>query len=318
MAARTTLNETNLRTLGAERLASLVMELSTGNAALKRQARAALMENAGGGTLAAEVRKRLATIKRSTSFVGWQKRRALVKDLVQQRGLITEKIAPSDAATALELMWLFMGLAESVHHRADDSNGDIGDVFREGCAALGQLAEIAKPDPRALADQVFNALFERNGYAEYDGLVDYMTPALGEAGLARLKERALAAQNDLAANPPKPKSGREIAWGPNGPIYEDEFRHSSRTRAVKYLLQEIADAQGDVDAFIAGIDPKVRAVPRIAAEIAVRLLDAGRSDEAMQALDTVEFTDDAEQDRAAEWTDARIAALDALNRPGEA
>lgn len=41
------IDEATLRTLGAERLASLVMELAAGNAALKRQARADLMENAG-------------------------------------------------------------------------------------------------------------------------------------------------------------------------------------------------------------------------------------------------------------------------------
>jgi len=149
MAAKTTLNEKNLRTLGAERLAALVMEVVTGNAALKRQARAALLENAGGDALAAEVRKRLATIKRSTSFVDWQKRPALVKDLHQQRILIADKIAPTDPATALELMWRFMELAESVHNRADDSNGDIGDVFREGCAALGHIAEAAKSEAQA-------------------------------------------------------------------------------------------------------------------------------------------------------------------------
>ena len=318
MAAKTTLNEKNLRALGTDRLASLVMELATGNAALKRQARTALLEIAGVDALAAEVRKRLATIKRSTSYVDWQKRRALVKDLDQQRGLITEKIAPSDPATALELMWQFMGLAESVHNRADDSNGDVGDVFREGCAALGPLAEAAKPSPHALADQVFTALFERNDYAEYDGLVDTMTPALGEAGLARVKERALAAQEELAAKPPKPKSGRKIGWSPSGPVYEGEFRHASQTRTVKYLLQEIADAQGDVDAFIAGFDPETRTVPRIAAEIAVRLLDTGRADEAMQTLDGVEFVNDVEQDRSPEWTDARIATLDALGRPDAA
>ncbi len=318
MAAKTTLNEKNLCALGAERLASLVMELATGNAALKRQARAALLEDAGGEALAAEVRKRIATIKRSTSFVDWHKQHALVKDLDQQRRMITEKIAPSDPATALELMWRFMDLAESIYNRADDSNGSIGDVFWNGCVALGQLADAANPDPSTLADQVFNALFEGNDYAEYDGLIDHMTQALGKTGLARLKERALAAQDELAANPPKPKSGRKIGWSSSGAIYEDDFQHSSRTRTVKYLLQTVADAQGDVDAFIAEIDPEVRAVPNIAAEIAVRLLDAGRADDAMQALDSVEFSSDASQYRAKEWTNARIAVLDALKRTDEA
>ena len=135
MAAKTTLNEKNLRALGTDRLASLVMELATGNAALKRQARTALLEIAGVDALAAEVRKRLATIKRSTSYVDWQKRRALVKDLDQQRGLITEKIAPSDPTTALELIWQFMGLAESIHNRADEAQADRWRCFERTLSA---------------------------------------------------------------------------------------------------------------------------------------------------------------------------------------
>ena len=47
-------------------------------------------------------------------------------------------------------------------------------------------------------------------------------------------------------------------------------------------LRDIADAQGDVDAFIAQYDPETRKVPRIAAEISGRLLAAGRAAEALK------------------------------------
>lgn len=41
--------------------------------------------------------------------------------------------------------------------------------------------------------------------------------------------------------------------------------------------------QGDVDGFIAQYDPKTRNVPKIAAEIALRLLAAGRAGEVDKA-----------------------------------
>jgi len=322
LASKTTLNEKNLQSLGAERLSALVMELVIGNAALKRQARATLLENAGGDILAAEVRKRIATIKRSTSFVDWDKRPALVKDLHQQRRLIVEKIAPVDPATALELMWRFMTLAESVHNRADDSNGDIGDVFREGCAALGEIAASAKPDPKKLADQAFKALFEENDYAQYDGLIEKLTPALGDTGLNQMKEKLIAARDKLTKEQPAPKSGRQIGWSSSGPIYDGSFRHESQSRTVRYLLQEVADAQGDVDAFIEGYDEETQTRPRIAAMIAERLVKAGRAEEALAALDKAEFMEasrlDAQSEIRAEWSDARIAALEALERKDEA
>ena len=46
-------------------------------------------------------------------------------------------------------------------------------------------------------------------------------------------------------------------------------------------LKDIADAMGDVDAFIAQYDPATRKVPKIAAEIAARLLVAGRAEDAL-------------------------------------
>ena len=57
---------------------------------------------------------------------------------------------------------------------------------------------------------------------------------------------------------------------------------------VLHLVQEIADAQGDVDTFIAQDDEKTKRVPKIAAEIAKRLLAADRAEEALQAIDAAE------------------------------
>ena len=42
-----------------------------------------------------------------------------------------------------------------------------------------------------------------------------------------------------------------IGWGTGGPLYADEIAASRRQSTIRLALQEIADAQGDVDAFIA-------------------------------------------------------------------
>ena len=82
MPGKTTLNATNLKALGAERLAALLIEISEGNATAKRRLR---LELAGAGNPAAvgrEVRKRLTAIGRSQSYVDWQKRKTLATDLI--------------------------------------------------------------------------------------------------------------------------------------------------------------------------------------------------------------------------------------------
>ena len=83
MALRTTLNAKNLEALGAQRLATLLIELSTGSAAAQRRLRLELAGASGSGDVAREVRKRLVSLSRSRSVVDWQKRTALVQDLRQ-------------------------------------------------------------------------------------------------------------------------------------------------------------------------------------------------------------------------------------------
>ena len=115
---------------------------------------------------------------------------------------------------------------------------------------------------------------------------------------------------------PAEKERRVIGFGSGGAIYADEMAERSRVSTVRLALMEIADAQGDVDAFIGQYDEQTRKVPKIAAEIAQRLLAAGRSQEAWQTIQATEHRRSGWPDF--EWEDARIDVLDALGRGDEA
>ncbi len=188
MASRKTLNAANLIALGAERLAYILIALSGENRDVKRRLRLELAETAGGDDLASEVGKRLTAIKNATSFVDWQKRKELEKDLNLQRQMIAERVAKTRPDLALDLMWRFMALMEPVVHRVDDSNGVVGDIFRFAVQDLGEIAEKARPNPVQLGDQVFNAV-TRNDYGEFDRLIPAIAPALGREGCGHLKAR---------------------------------------------------------------------------------------------------------------------------------
>lgn len=314
MVTKKTITADNLETLGAKRLATLLMEAAERDAGLKRRLRLELTAMKEPESLAAEVRKRLSQISRARSYADWHQVRELADDLDSQRQTIANQVAKIDAVDALELMWRFMELAESVYERCDDSNGLIGDVFRAACRDLGPLAEMARPDPVALADRIFTALND-NGFGQYDGLIETLTPVLGNEGLDHLKARFI----ELSKMPlEKPTEGKRkaIGWGTSGPLYEDEIKARSRQTTIRVVLREIADAQGDVDAFIAQYDEHTRKVPRIAAEIARRLLAAGRKQEALQTIEVVEHRRNGWPDF--DWEDARIQVLDALGRGEDA
>ncbi len=59
MASKTTLNAKNLEALGTERLAELLIDISTGNAAAKRKPRLALAGAQSPSEAAREITKRL-------------------------------------------------------------------------------------------------------------------------------------------------------------------------------------------------------------------------------------------------------------------
>jgi len=187
-------------------------------------------------------------------------------------------------------------------------------VFHDACVLLGEIALAAGTPPEALADAAIDALRD-NGYGQYDGLIAILTPALGEVGLAHLKQRI----ETMAATPvPVPPKGEweAVGYGSGGTTYAHQMEERSRQSMVGMALKDIADAMGDVDAFIAQYDPATRKVPKIAADIAARLLAAGRAADALGFVERAEIAEGRWIPR--EWQDARLAALEDLGRGDEA
>jgi len=314
MASKTTLNAKNLETLGTERLAELLIEISTGSAANKRRLRMELAGNHGSAEVAREVRKRLVSIARARTFINWRKVKALKKDLETQRMTIVDTLAPEDPTEAFELIWQFLALGDSIFARSDDGSGSLIESFHQACTNAGVIANLARVNTDVLADKIFAAL-QDNGYGQYDRLITAMVPALGKDGLEQLKSLF-----EQWSREPKEKSAQHdrqvIGWSSKGPVYEDEIYGNHRELTVRIALQEIADALGDVDAYIAQQSEKARKAPMVAAEIANRLLAAGRADEALLALDGVDTR--GRSDVPVEWQLARVKALETLERGDEA
>ena len=203
-------------------------------------------------------------------------------------------------------------MATPLFERCDDSSGIVIGVFHDACALLGAIALAAKTPPEALADAAVEALRD-NGHGQYDGLIAILTPALGAEGLAHLKQRVAA----LAPVPVPPKGEwQTVGYGSGGATYAHQIEEHARQSLVRMALMDIADAMGDVDAFIAQYDPATRKVPKIAAEIAARLLAAGRAGDALRFIERAEFRDPARVPE--EWQSVRLDVLEALGRADEA
>jgi hypothetical protein len=298
-----------LETLGAARLAELLAELSQEDPSLERRLAYEFAGPAGREKIAADIRRRLVTLARAKTFIDWQGCRAFAKDLDLLRQMILEKVAAERPALALELLWQFMALAGSTFERVDDSNGRVSAVFRTACADLGTVAVKGSLDPIPLADQVFAAV-TTNLYGEYDPLVEAAFPALGARGSQHLKRRLTAALKHPAGKDPD----------------------GSGAQGLKSALQDLADQEGDVDAFLAQESESARKIPQVAAQIGQRLLAAGRAQEAWEVLQKAkprqnapsreELEEDlvcgAEAVGGSDWADVWVEALLATDRFPEA
>lgn len=204
-----------LQALGPERLTELLLELAASDPAIKRQLKLAVATTSSPQDAAAQVRQRLATIGRSRRFLEHEQRQLIRKDLTAQLNAITGPIAQGDPAAALALLWQFLELGDNVLGRCDDSSGMIGDIFREAIRQLGPIATAAKPEPLALAEQVFEA-FCHNGYGVYDDVIQQLAETLGPVGLAALKQRF----EQLGEQPvpvPSKEEWQQVSYGSGGP-----------------------------------------------------------------------------------------------------
>jgi hypothetical protein len=277
MAGKRTLKAQNLEALGAATLAELLMEVSGGNAVIQRRLRLALAAAEGACEAAQEVRKRLAAIARSSTFVDSRKRRALVADLEAQHQAISGPIAAADPNLAFELLVRFLELADGVLDRCSDSTGTVIGVFRQAAADLGPMASAARVEPETLAEQVADLLGD-NGYGQFDALIPAMTEALGDQGLRLLEQDC----RDRGA------------------------------RDGHLALRQIAECRGDADAYLAQFDAKQLSWPNTAADVALHLLAAGRAEQALTVLEGAAKA--AASCHSPDWDEARITVLEALGR----
>lgn len=274
------LNKSNLVALGADALADLLLEAVKGDAARQRRVRLALAADASPSDAAADIRKRFATIRRGRGVLSWKAQRSLARELTDLIGQIETRIAPEAPDTGFDLLWALLHLAPGLHARTDDSNGTIGEVMDEAMAAIGKFSARLSAKPSSLADMVFEAVMQ-DDYGAFDTAVPALGDALGQDGLNRLNGRAEAViglpltESDLAQYDFVDDPSRRAA-----------LARDSRDRTARRILQDVADLQGDVDAWLARYTAEQLTFHTIAPDAARRLLAAGRAEEALQVVET--------------------------------
>ena len=303
MAASSKVTVESLTKLGARQLAELLIEEAGRNRQLKQAVHLALAAETGSSEVGHQVRKRLAQLARSETFVTPEKAREFATELERLKSAIVETIGADNPKRAAELLWQLLDLQASIFERLDDSSGRVGALLRSASQDLGSLLKRAKTKPGELAPMVLRRITD-NGYGIYDGIVLALNDALGREGrnelrklLEERREAHLVSEKRAAVQP----------------------GHFDYTLSGLLLaLRDIADCENDVDAFIDTYEGFDLTNPAYATEIAQRLLRAGRPDEALLYLDQGAPNDRNRHFKDLEWSDVRIGVLNALGRQDDA
>ncbi len=310
MASKTTLTQKNLEALGAERLAELLIDISTGNANAKRRLRMELAAAESPDKLVGEIRKRLVSIANASTGVGWRTLKAFITDLETQRHLIASRVAPASPADAWDLIAAMAAMGDGVLARATDASGELLAVFHRAALDMAAIAEAAGPSPDVLTARVLDAI-SYNGYGQNDGLITALAPRLGPSGLMQLQDALLSGKTP--ERPAAPAARRVSRWRKRR-LERAVARRRSRAETVQAALMEITDALHDVDAWMA-LQSDLRH-PDTAAAAADRLVAANRAEDALALLDRVRPS--ARELRPENWQAARIRVLESLGRGGDA
>lgn len=302
------LNKANLIALGPDLLAELLLEAVKGDAARQRRVRMALSAGQGPDVVGADVRKRFASIRRGRSYISRKAQKKLGQELQELSQQIETRIAPDAPDQAFELLWAQLHLAQGIHERTDDSWGTIGDAMRDTMAAIGRIAPKLGQDPDALADDIFEAM-SADGYGAFDCAIEALGPALGEPGLGALKDRA-----ETARQAPLTPADLALYSYISDSSARDARALDNRNRSLDIILQDVADLQGDVDAWLAKYTPEQLTYHTIAPAAATRLLDAGRAEEALTLIRTAIKAYDSDWLDPREMDDVHFACLATLGR----
>ncbi|KQT49287.1 hypothetical protein ASG52_10030 [Methylobacterium sp. Leaf456] len=262
-----------LSALSQERLIALILEEVGQSPAFKKRVTAALAALQGPDTVAAVIDRRLAALEKARGFIDWQKRKAFAADLDATVTTMLSDLKPLDAGMALDRLMRFLATADTTLERVDDSSGQVHGVYETAAEAAVGIATAQPPETvAAFATRLVGGL-AGDGYGFLGSILDALVPQLPKSALDRFDA---VLDEALAALPKaKTKTGRD-AFSAGEAEWERRYH---RLRLGK-LRQAVADARGDVDAFIALETKNAPDRPDVVA-VAERLLEAGRHEEAL-------------------------------------
>jgi uncharacterized Zn finger protein len=227
----------HLHAKGVESLVEMIMGLADRDTALLKDLELAVaMDSADDKTLFAQFKKAIAEVTRTHGFVEYREAIAWAQGIESLLNRIASLIGSGRAELVLQLLDHFFARMDEALNNMNDSDGHGGGVYARACEIHLAACRQAKPDPIALARELFTREVD-SAWDFFYGASETYSDVLGNAGLAeyrRLVSEAWQQIKSLRAG------GRQV--------HDEQFSARYRLGAI---LESFAEREGDVDAGIA-------------------------------------------------------------------
>jgi hypothetical protein len=225
-----------LKAKDAHTLIELVMQVAERDPAFFRKldvAAAAMSED--DATLEARLSKAIDNATRTRGFVEYRQARTWAAGVHAALDILDDVASGARARLALKLAGRAIDRIEQAAGNMDDSDGYCGELLHRACEIHLAAAHVARPEPVALARNLFAREVERS-YDTFSGAASLYRDVLGESGLAEYRRLANEAWKKLPSRSPRNRA-------------YDEF--SGAAGRLKDILDFFAERDGDVAARIA-------------------------------------------------------------------
>lgn len=212
--------------------------------------------------IARNIRNEIAVLEKSVRSIEYEEINYFAKDLNDLRLRIVNEICGKSTQLAFDLLLEFIDLHTLILNRVSDENWIITEVFITACTDLGKISQnVTHVSLEDIVDILFLKVM-RNEYGVYDNIITDFKDTLKEEGFVLLKNKlkqVLDAENKIR---------------------------------IQLALQEIADCQNDVHAFIqaCSFDGNINDHDHL--KIAERFINNQQGKEASEWLDRAAIASD--------------------------
>ncbi|MDR3285713.1 MAG: hypothetical protein LBS83_03450 [Holosporales bacterium] len=325
---------------GADKLADIILFLfSNCNKNFKKQIEILVAGiNDDPKEIISIIKKQISSINRSSCFIDYYDSIELGKNLKQIRLRIVNDIFPKSQKDAFTLMLAFLDIHEKLLDRSDDSGGSISETFSDACHDLGTIA--IHFSSQEAVDFVFEK-FLKKGYSAYHKIIFDFKDILGKKGLlllqkkfekelGALQKKSLEIQKEKEEEAEKDKNKSStlekeplmhlsMFFGKvminNLGIYnngKDDEKQNIKYRIsdIKNGMKNIADALGNVDAFVKACSISSEVSINDILDIAQRMIAHWRADEALEWLKKINNLEKLHYESKPKFWELTIQALE--------